>query len=375
MITKRSTLIFLLALAAVSLFLCYLLFEPFIFPLLSATVIAIVFYPMHARVQRSIRKPSLAALVTTLLVILIFVVPMALVLFGVKREVTNLYALLDQKSTESGGFSAFLSGVLERPLQMIGRYVDLSHFDARAELVNRLKDLSADLVSRGWKIVGGLGSFILNSAITLFTLFFLFREGRALRRRAAALLPLHSEQVERLFSGIENTILGTVYGGLIVAGVQGALVAIALWVLGVDSPLFWGVVAAVFALIPLVGTAVVWIPAAIYLVASGSWVKGLILVAWGALVVGTVDNILRPILIQGRVQMHPLLIFFAVFGGVSVFGFLGLFIGPVILGLTITALGMLREEARAWNAPSPDELMVSNGISPSDSTVPQNPAK
>ncbi len=375
MITRRSTLIFLLALAAVSLFLCYLLFEPFIFPLISATVIAIVFYPMHTRVQRRIGKPSVAALVTTLLVILTFVVPMALVLFGVKREVTTLYALLDQKSSESGGFSAFLSGVLERPMQLIGRYVDLSNFDARTELVDRLKGLSAALVSRGWKIVGGLGSFILNSAIMLFTLFFLFREGRAVRRRVAALLPLNSEQVERLFGGIENTIFGTVYGGLIVAAVQGTLVAIALWVLGVDSPLFWGVVAAVFALIPLVGTAVVWVPAAIYLVASGSWVKGLILVAWGALVVGTVDNILRPILIRGRVQMHPLLIFFSVFGGVSVFGFLGLFIGPVILALTTTTLGMLREEARAWNAPSPDELIVSNGVSPLDVTPPQKSAR
>jgi predicted PurR-regulated permease PerM len=375
MITRRSTLIFLLTLAAVSLFLCYLLFQPFIFPLISATVIAIVFYPMHARVQRRIGNPSLAALVTTLLVILTFVVPVALVLFGVKREVTTLYVLLDQKSTESGGFSAFLSGVLERPMQLIGGYVDLSNFDARAELMDRLKGLSAVLVSRGWKIVGGLGSFILNSAIMLFTLFFLFREGRAVRRRIAALLPLNSEQVERLFGGIENTIFGTVYGGLIVAAVQGALVAIALWVLGVDSPLFWGVVAAVFALIPLVGTAVVWIPAAIYLVATGSWVKGLVLVAWGALVVGTVDNILRPILIRGRVPMHPLLIFFSVFGGVSVFGFLGLFIGPVILALTTTTLGMLREEARAWNTPSPDDLIVSNSVSPADAAPPQNPAK
>jgi predicted PurR-regulated permease PerM len=363
---NRSTLIFLLALTALSLFLCYLLFQPFIFPLLSATVIAIVFYPVHARVQRRIRKPSLAALVTTLLVIFIFVAPAALVLFGVKREVVNLYAILDQKSSESGGFSAFLSGLLDRPMEWIGRYVDVSQIDARAESVKRLKDLSGVLVSQGWNIVGGLGSFVVNSAIMLFTLFFLFREGRAVRRRIAVLLPLSSEQVERLFSGIEDTVVGTVYGGLIVAAVQGALVGIALWVLGVDSPLFWGLVAAVFALLPLVGTAIVWVPAAIYLVASGSWVKALILVGWGAFVVGTIDNILRPLLIRGRVQMHPLLIFFAVFGGVSVFGFLGLFIGPVILALTVTTLGMLREESRRWNAPSqnppPEETQPSDKI-------------
>jgi predicted PurR-regulated permease PerM len=363
-VKKRSTLIFLIALAVLSLYLCYLLFQPFVAPLLSASVIAIVFYPVHARVQRFIGRPGLAALVSTLLVILIVVVPAALVLLGVKKEVTSLYALLDQKSSESGGFSAFLSQLLERPMEWIGRYVDVSHIDVRQELLSRLKDLSAVLASRGWAIIGGLGSFVLNSAIALFTLFFLFREGRAVRRRVAALLPLNAKQIERLFGGIEDTVLGTVYGGLIVAAVQGMLVGLALWVLGVDSPLLWGVVAAFFALLPLIGTAIVWVPAAIYLVASGSWVKGLILVGWGAFVVGTIDNILRPILIRGRVQMHPLLIFFAVFGGVSVFGFLGLFIGPVILALTVTTLGMLREESRAWKAPS--EYAPTEETQPSD---------
>jgi predicted PurR-regulated permease PerM len=141
-----------------------------------------------------------------------------------------------------------------------------------------------------------------------------------------------------------------VYGGLVVAAVQGALTGLALWVFGVPSPVLWGVVASFFALLPLVGTAVVWVPASIYLIATGSWIKGLILAAWGAFVVGTIDNVLRPYLISGRVQMHTLLIFFAVFGGVKVFGFLGLFIGPVVLAVTITLLSMLRDESRAWPA-------------------------
>lgn len=371
--TRRSTLIFLLVLCGVSLFLCYLLFKPFISPLLSATVIAIVFYPLHARVLRRLHKPGLAALVTTLLVILVFVVPATLILLGVKSEVISLYAILEQKSSESGGFSAFLSGFVDRPVQWLGRFIDVSQIDPRAELVKRLKDLSAVLVTQGWNIVGGLGSFVVNSAITLFTLFFMFREGRALRRRVAALLPLTAEQVERLFGGIENTVMGTVYGGLIVAAVQGALVGIALWVLGVDSPLLWGVVAAVFALLPLIGTALVWVPASIYLVASGSWVKGVVLVGWGALVVGTIDNVLRPILIRGRVQMHTLLIFFAVFGGVNVFGFLGLFIGPVILAVTITVLAMLREESHAWYAPSLEETHSENTPGSGRSHPPPKP--
>ncbi|MFY9571965.1 MAG: AI-2E family transporter [Blastocatellia bacterium] len=355
MVKKRITIIFLLAMTAVALYFCYLLFQPFLKPLLSAIVIAVIFFPVHVKIQRLVHSPSLAALLTTTIVILLIIVPAIAIVLAIKEEVAHLYALIDQKTTESGGLSPFVSQLIERPMQWIGRFVDLSQFDLRASLLGRLRELSAFIVAEGWMIVGGLTSFLLNAAITLFTLFFLFREGRTMRRRVAALVPLSSDQIEKLFGGIENTIIGTVYGGLAVAAVQGALTGLALWAFGIPSPVLWGVLASFFALLPVVGTAAVWAPAAIYLLAIGSWVKALILVAWGVLVVGTVDNLLRPYLISGRVQMHTLLIFFAVFGGVSVFGFLGLFIGPVILAVTITLLSMLRDESRAlnWREESP----------------------
>jgi predicted PurR-regulated permease PerM len=240
--------------------------------------------------------------------------------------------------------------LIERPLGWVSQYFDVSQFNLGAWLKERLQQISAFLVAEAATVVGNVTSFVVNTVITLFTLFFLFREGRSARRRAAAILPLSTAQIDRLFTGIENTIIATVYGGIVVAIVQGALTGFALWLTGIHSPVLWGVVAAVFALIPLVGTAVVWVPAAIYLVATGDWVKGVLLAAWGAGVVGTVDNFLRPYLISGRVQMHTLLIFFAVFGGVQAFGFLGLFVGPVILAVTITVLGMLRDEGRVWRA-------------------------
>ena len=360
MIKKRLTIIFLVSVTALSLYFCYVLFSPFIKPLLSAAVIAIVFYPIHLRIQRALRSPSLAALASTIIVLLLIVVPAAAIVLSIKGEVTDLYTLIDQKSTESGGLNPLVSHLLERPMQWIGKYVDLSQVDLRASLLGRLRELSAFIVAEGWMIVGGLTNFVVNAMITFFTLFFLFREGRSIRRRTAAVLPLNSEQVEKLFGGIENTIIGTVYGGLVVAAVQGMFVGLALWVLGVASPVLWGVVASFFALLPLVGTAVVWVPASIFLLASGSWVKAVILVVWGVFVVGTVDNILRPYLISGRVQMHTLLIFFAVFGGVNVFGFLGLIIGPVILAVTTTLLGLLRDEGRAWNAYRREEDPATN---------------
>lgn len=350
MVKRRVTIIFLSAITAVALYFSFLLFRPFLKPLLSAVVIAVVFFPVHAQILRRLRSPSLAALASTLILVLLIIVPAIAIIFAIKGEVADLYALIDQKSTESGGLSPYVSQLFERPMQWIGRYVDLSQFDLRASLLGRLRELSAFFVAEGWMIVGSVTTFVLNTVITLFTLFFLFREGRSMRRRAAAVVPLSSEQVERLFSGIENTIIGTVYGGLVVAAVQGTLVGLALWILGVPSPVLWGVVASFFALLPVVGTAAVWVPASIYLLASGSWVKAVILVAWAMLVVGTIDNLLRPYLIGSRVQMHTLLIFFAVFGGVSAFGFLGLIIGPVILAVTMTLLGLLRDEGRAWNA-------------------------
>jgi predicted PurR-regulated permease PerM len=348
-VKKRITVIFLLSMTAVSLYLCYILFSPFLKPLLSATVIAIVFFPVHEKIQRFVRNPSLAAFASSVSVALLIVVPAVAIILAIKEEVAELYALIDQKSTESGGLSPFLSHLVDRPMQWIGRYIDLSQFDLRASLLGRLRELGAFLVAEGWMLVGSVTTFVVNSIITLFTLFFLFREGRSLRRRAAAIVPLSNDQIVKLFSGIENTIIGTVYGGLAVAAVQGAMVGLALWILGVPSPVLWGVVASFLALLPLVGTAAVWVPASIYLLASGSWPKAVILAAWGIFAVGLIDNILRPYLISGRVQMHTLLIFFSVFGGVNVFGFLGLFIGPVIIAVTITLLGLLRDEGRAWS--------------------------
>lgn len=361
MVRKRVTVIFLLSLTAVALYFCYLLFQPFLKPLLYAVVIAVIFSPLHAKIHRVIRSPSLAALASTVIVILLIVLPAIATIIAIKEEAAGLYTLIDEKSSQSGGLSPYLSHLLERPMQWIGRFVDLSQFDLRTSLLGRLRELSSFFVAEGWMIVGGVTTFILNSVITLFTLFFLFREGRSMRRRVAAVMPLSSEQVEKLFSGIENTIIGTVYGGLVVAAVQGALVGLALWVFGVPSPVLWGVVAAFFALLPVVGTAAVWVPASIYLLATGSWVKAVILAVWGAFVVGTIDNVLRPYLISGRVQMHTLLIFFAVFGGVSVFGFLGLFIGPVILAVTLTLFRMLRDEGRSWNAYWQDESAAPAG--------------
>jgi predicted PurR-regulated permease PerM len=304
---------------------------------------------------RLVRSPSLAAALATTFVMLVLIVPAVVLGAAIVNEAGELYAALSEKTAQEGGWGSYLAHVLEKPLQWVGRYVDVSNFDLRRAVLNRLQQISAFLLAEAGALAGNLTAFIVNLVITLFTLFFLFREGKAILRRMGVVLPLSSSQYERLVNGISNTIIATVYGGLAVAAAQGALTGLALWACGIRSPVLWGVVASFFALIPLIGSAAVWLPAALFLILSGHWVKGVLLIAWGAAVVGTVDNILRPYLMGEQMRMHTLLIFFAVLGGVQVFGFLGLFVGPVVLAFTITLLGILRDEGRTWMSGWRDE--------------------
>jgi predicted PurR-regulated permease PerM len=350
MTKKRVTMIFLLSLAAIALALCIILFGRFLRPLISATVIAIIFYPIHGRVQRMVRRPTLAALISTILVILIIVLPATLIGFAISKEVAGLVAYLDAKSEESGGLSPYFASLIEGAKGWIGQYVDISNFDAKAWLSGRLQQISSFLIAEVRIVIGNVASFLINTIIALFVLFFLFREGRTLRRRIAAVLPLSAAQADELFTGIEKTIMATVYGGVVVALVQGTLTGLALWVFGIRSAVLWGVIASVFALIPLVGATVVWLPAAIYLFAIDHTWQAIVLIAWGAGVVGTIDNFLRPMLMSGQVSMHPLMIFLAIFGGVQAFGFLGLFVGPVVLAVSTAIFRMIWRETNDWRA-------------------------
>jgi predicted PurR-regulated permease PerM len=195
--------------------------------------------------------------------------------------------------------------------------------------------------------LGTLTSLGLNTFIAIFVLFFLLRDGKSMLRRAAVILPLRTGQASRLFSSVRETLHAIVYGTLAMAALQGTLTGVAFWFLGLASPVVWGLIATVLAVLPVVGTTLVWLPAATMLLVSGHWIKGMILVIWGLAVVHPVDNILRPYLIGTRVKLSPLYVFFAVIGGLKAFGAVGLFMGPLILSITVALFTFLREERRS----------------------------
>ena len=356
---QTTTTLFLLALFAIALYFCYVIARPFLSPVFLAIMIAIVFHPVHARIQSRIHGRNTAALISTVLVLLALVVPAVGLGVVVSQEIRGLYQFLNERSVAQGGWNPWVMHAMDRLANWAGRHVDLSAFDLRGALLRWLEQVSRSLFSWGAWAASNIISFVADTVITFFTLFFLFREGGSIRKHAQTFLPLNAAQVERLFTGFSNSIVANVYGCLAVGLAQGILAGLAFWVLGLSSPVLWGLVTALFSLLPIIGSAAVWGPAVIILAVGGHWWKALFLLIWGAAVVGQIDTFVRPYVIGGRVKMHTLLIFFALLGGVEAFGVMGLFIGPVALSVTLVVLEMLREtnlEYTAARQPQPVKL-------------------
>lgn len=205
-----ATALFLLVLAVIALYFCFLIIRPFLRPISVAVMLAIVFHPAHMRIQARIRKPNAAALLSTVLVILAFVAPVVGLGIVISRETSALYQLLGERSNEQGGWNPYVMHGMERVVQWAGKYVDLSHFDLRASTLRWLGQVSRYLFLWGAQVVGNFVSFIATAVVAFFTLFFLFREGGTAKERFAGILPLTRSQVDRLFTGISNSIIANV---------------------------------------------------------------------------------------------------------------------------------------------------------------------
>ncbi len=342
---NRPSMIFLLVLGLIVLYFSYLIVRPFWEPMFFALLIAIVLYPVHNRVRKLIRGDGWAALVSTLFVLLLVMAPA--ILLGVKAstEIANLSEWLGKRTAEEGGVAPYALRLVDRAVQGLGQYVDVSKFDVRGAIIAGLKTVSVSFPRLGATLASRLVSVLASTVLTFVILFFLFREGPSLLERLGMLMPLSIHQVERLYRGVSDAILANVYGGVAVGIAQGLLTGVACAVLGVGSPILLGVAAAFMSLVPIVGSAAVWGPVAVILMINGHWIKGLILIAWGAGVIGTVDNIIRPYFLKRGVKVHTLALLFALLGGVQAFGFVGLFLGPVVVSVGVVLFELLQEES------------------------------
>lgn len=340
---KTRVLIFLLSVLALTLAFAYVIAKPFLKPVAFAAILAIAAFPLHERVQKEFKRPGLAALTTTLLIILLFIVPITLLLVRASNEAVVAAQKLSEKSASEGGFTQFAMSLVERPMQWLGRYVDLSRVDIKGQVSARLNTISVSLLRIGAVVLGNFVGFIGDALISFVTLFFFLRDGKRILSLCERMIPLTALQTKRLLKGIGDSIVANVYGILAVGAAQGILAGTAMSIVGIHSAVLLGLAAAVCSLIPIVGPALVWAPATIYLFASGHVGKATFLLLWCTIVVGSADNIIRPWVIAGRVEIHPLVLLFALIGGGAAFGLLGLFLGPIVVSILIALFEIIPE--------------------------------
>jgi predicted PurR-regulated permease PerM len=331
----RARWIAVMAATAIALYLCWLMLKPFIGVLEWAIVLVIIFYPVHRRLATRIRNPSLTALLSCLLVILMLVLPLTVLVMAVAEEIgkviPNLPSYLSQVTNPQNPLLARLFDWIEARFGMDP--VRLQEF-----AVEQLRQSGERLLGASVSVVGNIAGAIVRAFFVIFTMYYLFRDGEKIVYRLPAALPLEREQSEAIIARTQQVVSASVYGVVTIAALQGLLGGIAFWVLGIPSPILWGVLMTFVCMIPLAGSFLVWAPLSIYLMIGGHWTKAVILIVWGALIVSTIDNFLRPKLVGSQTRLHELFIFFSVLGGISVFGLLGLVLGPVVLAITLGLL-------------------------------------
>lgn len=333
---------FLIIVLLAALYVVYLLLAPFLMVILLSGVLVSIFYGLYQWfVQRLGGREGFAALVMVLLIALVIILP-----------ATNFLFYLSKRSIE--GFSAVTgwinSGALERTVREAGvldrfTFIDPSILNVRQYLITVSSRVSGFLLSGGKAFIVGTTQFLTSLILMLFTMFFLFRDGERLVNRVMYLTPLSNKYDKIIFQRFRDVSFSTIVSTFLTAIAQGVVGGISFVIVGVPA-LFAGVVMAFLSLLPYVGAAIVWAPAGIYLLVTGKIWQGIFLLIWGAVVVSLVDNVLRPILIKGKAQVHPLLIFFSIFGGIIAFGFWGMILGPIIIAIAFTLLHIYELEYR-----------------------------
>jgi predicted PurR-regulated permease PerM len=338
--TTSSQLTTVLSYGAILLlgYFVFLIVAPFLVPLAWSAVLAIFFYPLHQKISRKM-KPTAAAMTSTLGVTLLLIVPAIVVLVLTAREALDATARLQSELAVHGQGPS--EGLILRAEEWIRIRLPESW---------RAMDMSDPLQQAAEKIASFLGAvftgllknvvtFFVDLFILTFALFFMFRDGEDIVHGAKHLLPFDEAIQTDMLEESQELIFASVAIGLLVAVIQGLLGGISFVVTGISSPIFWGVLIAFFSLVPVVGSALIWGPAALWLGFSGHWGKALLVVVICGGVSTVADNIVRPMLLRNRTRLNELLLFIGVLGGLEAFGLLGLVAGPTIVA---AAMGVFR---------------------------------
>jgi len=326
----------LLLVVAISLAFAWIL-SPYYGAVFWAAVLAIVFSPLCRRISRLVRqRNTIAALVTVLIILVLVILPLTLIAALLLQEGTGLYARLQSGALSPGRyFRDFFDALPSWVVHLLDRFglTDLGLIQER--LSSSLTKSSQFLAAQALNIGQNTFDFIVSLFVMLYLLFFLLRDGDALSKRVKDAIPLHADQLRDLSGKFIIVIRATVKGNIAMAAVQGALGGLIFWFLDIRAPVLWGSLMAFLSLLPAVGAALVWLPVAVYFLLTGATWQGIVLAVYGVVIIGSVDNILRPVLVGKDTKMPDYVVLLSTLGGMAIFGLNGFVIGPVIAAMFI----------------------------------------
>jgi len=312
----------------------YLVFAPFLVPLAWAAVLVVVSYPVYEWSAHRWGATN-AAIASAAGVTLILIVPSLFVMVAfVQQGVSAAQSIELKASSEHWMWLQRIWAAIQN------HFPNLSLEDLNTSLRRYGEEAAAYVAARIGTILKSTARFIFDLGVTILAMFYLFRDGHSIIERLREVLPFEDPYRNRMISEVRTLIFASVTSSLVAAGLHGILGGLAFAVTGIKAPIFWGVMMGFFSFVPVVGSALVWVPMSISLIAGGHWGKGIALIIFCSVIVGAVDSLIRPLFISGQAEMSGLLIFISVLGGIAVFGLLGVVLGPIVVATAASLLDL-----------------------------------
>ncbi len=329
------------------LYLTYLIFEPFLDILFLSFFVAVILYPVYSFLHKKLSSDIIAAFVSTFIVLIFIIIPSVGLFLVFTNQVIELYPVLVKNLSKFDSLEGLLAGIpFAKPvidtLNQLQQRFNFS-LDLGSLLKQFLSFLVNFLIAEGKAVFINFTLVVVGILFMLMTVFFLFKDGEKLYHRVYNLIPLPDRDKMYIIRSTYNAIQGVVLGSVFTAIAQGILSFIGYYFAGVNYALFWAILTFFAAFIPIGGASLVWVPIAIYLFFAKGWLVGLLFTLWGTFVISTVDNIIKPIVIGEKTNIHPLIFIFAILGGLKAFGFLGIFIAPIVIVILDNLLNIYRE--------------------------------
>jgi predicted PurR-regulated permease PerM len=313
-------------------YLLYRVFEPFLVPLAWAAVTVVVSYPAYEWASRRWGKTN-SALASTVGITIILIVPAVFVMIAFVQQGVSAAQSIELRV--SSGHWIWLNRIWAA---IQNRFPDLSVQDLTSSLRRYGEEAASFVAARLGTILRSTATFLFDLAVTIFAMFYLFRDGHSMVQRLREVLPFEASQRNRMIGKVRTMIFASVTSSLVAAGLDGLLGGFVFLATGIKAPVFWGVMMAFFSFVPVLGSALIWVPIGIGLMVGGHSGRGIIVIVLCGVIVGIVDSLVRPFFISGEAEMSGLVIFISVVGGISVFGLLGIVLGPIVVATAASLL-------------------------------------